>query len=235
MAGQLIKVRTQDGRTLNGTMFIVPGSSLGAVLLHMYGGQRQDWGELQKRMRDAGISTIAVDYRGNNGSGTAEDSQQYHTQQAPLFHKLYLDAFAAKKALLANSNVHPKAVAYIGASVGTTTSMRACARDKDCSVIVLMSPGLDYLGVNSRPAMEKVGERGIPVMMTFAEREWGEPIAVDTLRSLHGQNDLVKLRGFNEQFGEGHGTHQFDLDPRLHDDIIRFILPRLLAGAAQPR
>jgi len=232
--GQLVKIRTEDGRVLNATRFVVPGSPYGAVLLHMYGGKRQDWADLQLRLRAAGISSIAPDYRGNNGSGTARDAQRYGTQYAPLFHKLHLDAFAAKKNLVANSQVNPKAVAYIGASVGTTTSMRACAKDSDCPVIVLLSPGLDYLGVNARPALRKVGKRGIPTLMTFAEREWGEPIAADTLRRVHG-GPMVKLRGYDEHFGEGHGTHQFDIDRKLHDEIVRFIMPHLVRAAGNGR
>lgn len=221
---RITRIPGPSGRTLDATLVVSPGSSLGAVLLHMYGGRRQDWGELQLRMRDAGISSISIDYRGNLGSGNGEDQLLYDGRYTPHFLSLQRDAAAAKAYLLANTTVDPRAVAMLGASIGTTTALRAAVRDPEVPVIVLMSPGLDYLGMNARPEMKAYSR---PVLMTFAEREWGEPVAVDTLRRLHPDPRKVKLRGFDDHFEKAHGTHQFDLDPGFMDEVIAYIKPYL--------
>jgi acetyl esterase/lipase len=71
---------------------------------------------------------------------------------------MLFDVRAARRYLAGRSDVS-QTIGIVGASVGANLAILAAADDPTVRSVVLLSPGLDYLGLKTEPAMRKYAER----------------------------------------------------------------------------
>ncbi len=145
-----ITLTTSDGLDLRGTFQPAAGVSFGpaVVMLHELGGTRQDFSSAWDNFQDAGISTLAFDFRGH---GQSDDGTVALADLRTTPDQLELDLRAALDYLVDQAVVDPDKVGIIGLDVGA--NLAVIARDDTAAwgiaSIVAMSPdlaGIEALG-----------------------------------------------------------------------------------------
>src|SRR6478672_740228 len=158
-ASHPVTFRTDDGVTIAGTLYEAARRPAPAViLLHMLTRSRDDWQSFADRLADAGISALAIDFRGHGQStrGPAGPDGE------PDLARMTLDVQAAR-AYLAS---HPDLVALThigiaGASIGANVAILEAASDPAIKSLALLSPGLNYRALRAEAAMQKYSPRPV--------------------------------------------------------------------------
>ena len=163
---QEVAFKTEDGFELKGAYF-PPQPAAGSgkkpgciILLHMLGGQRQDWDAFIPELTKAGYAILALDLRGH-GQSTTKGDKTVEIRQLPekeldgFCAKMPLDLKAAEKFLKENKDINAARICIIGASIGANLAWNHASGSPAVKGLVLLSPGLDYLGVKTMDAMQK--------------------------------------------------------------------------------
>jgi dienelactone hydrolase len=142
------------------------------ILLHMYGEERTTFDPLVPSLHEAGFAVLAIDLRGHGESvepASLKLKDKAEERDPRLFRDMVKDVEAAHRWLTRRSEVDPARVVIVGASVGASIALDYAARDKSVDGLVLLTPGLDYLDLDSKVSARKVRNR--PLLMLAAEEE----------------------------------------------------------------
>ncbi len=176
----------------------------GVLLLHMVGGRRGDWNPLAEALAEGGYAVLAVDLRGHGDTGGGTD-----WAEAPEDIPLLLDY------LVNRPEVDPERIAIVGASIGANLALVTAAGEPTVGAIVLLSPGLDYYGIQTEEAMASYGER--PALILAAE---SDAYAFDSSQKLAETGAGAELQAYP---GPMHGT-QLLYDTTLQPEAVPLIL-----------
>lgn len=132
-----------------------------AILLHGHGGDRGVWKSLAGRLSSSGVAVLAVDLRGHGQSATEETRNRMKDRDALLYEEMQRDLRAAYDWLATQEEIDRARFAIIGAEAGASIALRYAARDRSVDALVLLTPLLDELGMDSRSDMAKVKGRAI--------------------------------------------------------------------------
>jgi alpha-beta hydrolase superfamily lysophospholipase len=174
-AGRPVVFQSLDGTSLAGEFYESSNRpSPGVVLVHMLTRNKNDWHGLPDRIRDAGITALAIDLRGHGASsGSAGDLAA-----------MVQDVRAAAQWLATRQNVRPDAIGVVGASLGASLALLAAAQLPQVRVIALLSPSLDYRGLRTDTALiKRLGSRSIWLAASSED-----PLALRTLRDIAAEN-----------------------------------------------
>jgi dienelactone hydrolase len=183
------------------------GSAEGSavILLHMYKSNRSAWEPIRAPLYEQGIATLAIDMRGHGESvdDAGNLSARVDDRDAELFNAMHADV-AAAVAWLESRGYDAERIGVMGASVGCSVAIRAVLEDERLAGAAALTPGSDYLGVDSlsdvqawdgRPLLlvssEEEAERGaLPLHEAMAERDaWLLPdLVIVPGSSIHGTN-----------------------------------------------
>ena len=184
----MVTLKTEDGIMLKGTFYQGNTNGKGIILLHMLGRTRRDWDAFASRLqRKEGYSVISIDSRGHGESGGERNL-------GADFNKMALDVKAAKQ-FLADKGISTVGIA--GASIGANTALNYAASDPSVKSIVLMSPGLDYRGVQTEQSSKKYGGN----VLVIASRE--DSYAADSSQALYGNIPGKKQIKIYQELGHG--------------------------------
>ena len=164
---------TFDGAGIHADYYEPKAAPAGApmvILLHMYRSDRTAWKPLAGPLHDAGFAVLAIDMRGQGESVTPELRRRVERRDPKVFEEVYQDIRAAYDWLAQQEGIDRSRFALVGASVGCSVSLRYAVQDRSVDAIVCLTPGLDYLGLDSRPDMKKI--RGRAILMLATEDEW---------------------------------------------------------------
>ena len=202
-----ITVRTDDGVTLAGTYFEASRRPApGIVLLHMLTRNHEDWAAAGARLADAGYAVLAIDFRNGGDADTAS---------------LELDVRAAKAFLRERPEVIPNAFGIAGASIGANMAVIDAADDSAVQSIALLSPGLDYRGLRTEPAMKKFGVRGALLVSSTKD-----PYAWRSVKTLAAIGPGVREVRLTDALA--HGTVLLQRDPDLIGALVDWFRKTLL-------
>jgi uncharacterized protein len=141
-AAEPLDVSTRDGLRLQGWYVPAAGEQVGAVLvLPGNGGNRAGRWPLAAALREAGLATLLVDYRGYGGN-----------PGRPTQDGLLADARAAADALERRSGVDRDRLVYFGESLGAAVAA-GLAAERPPAALVLRSPF---------PSLTEMGRRQFP-------------------------------------------------------------------------
>lgn len=214
---QIVSFVAQDGLTVHGTLYLPEQRPApGVLLLHMLSRNRYDWDATARKLAEAGIAALAIDFRRNGwpkpGTGDAGGGD---------FTDLAIDAQAARAYLAARPEIASDRLGVAGASLGANVAALVAAGDTAVQSLALLSPSLDYRGLRIEAAMTRYGQR--PALFVASSED---PYALRSARTLvsagAGQRELRVLSG------AGHGTvmvaRRPDIIPALVDWFIYTLL-----------
>jgi len=210
-----------------------------AMLLPMMNHDRSSWHGLDSLLADQGFAVVSMDMRGHGASakragrpykwknftdadfaGMAGDigtvlSHGHTVAQRPV-KKTRLDT------LLARADFGR--VILIGASIGSSAALVYAADHPEIAALVMLSPGLNYRGIQTEPAMRCYGNR--PVYLAAGSRDEASALAVETLYALV-KDSPPGVRRSAITANDRHGTDLFDVEPGIKVEIVSWLLQRL--------
>lgn len=206
MAGpaQTIKIAASDGLQLVALYYPSPLSGRqapAALLLHQYGGNKEQWTALAQALNATGYAVLAVDQRGFGATGGKEDWKAAEADIATML------AWLRKDPSIAGDQI-----ALIGASIGSNLALRGCATDAKCHAVVALSPGLNYFGVTTADTLTAMKGKGVLLIAGQLDS-----LSADSVKKLaFSEPGNVMLRLYDSS---AHGKDLFQ-----YDDVIPTIL-----------
>jgi pimeloyl-ACP methyl ester carboxylesterase len=186
------------------------------IMLHQYPSTRSSWRPLAARFHEAGYAVLAPDLRGHGESVEPKSMglERGRTTRDPRHYRAaWQDVLAAYDWLKGRKEVDRSRFALIGSSIGSSIALDYAARDRSVDVVVCLSPGPNYMGVDSRRDIVNVGKRPILLVAPGNEREQCEALgrlaAGATVKIIEG-SDL-------------HGTFMFGKVPGIEQLIFDFV------------
>jgi pimeloyl-ACP methyl ester carboxylesterase len=216
---EVVKFQTADGIEIVGDYHAPPSGAAPApiaILLHMYGSSRSSWTPLIEKLHPAGFAVLAIDLRGHGQSGapkTAELQARIKDRDPAVFRDMHFDVEAARRWLAGRDDIDPARVALVGASIGCSIAFEYAMRDRSVDVVVAMSPGTGYMGLDSVAPVQKLRER--PILLTATEYERK---ACDVL-SKFNPDATVRIIGKMT----AHGTRMFRALEGVEAMIVEFV------------
>lgn len=200
-------LRTADGETVNAWFVRAVGEPLGHILFaHGNGGNIGDRSPVLALLAAAGFDVLVFDYRGY-GRSTGRPSER----------GTYLDARAAREALLAQDGVDTERVVYLGKSLGGGVMMELVTAFPPAALILMSTftglrdaagavyPYLPKVFVpNAYPSLKRIRGLTCPVLI------------------MHGDHDeLLPVRMGRELFAAAPEPKELVIYPGgAHNDIV---------------
>ncbi|APE38191.1 alpha/beta hydrolase [Nocardia mangyaensis] len=207
-----LTMRTADGLDVHG--WFVPAERPRAHILYAHGnaGTIGDRVSIIALLVAAGFDVLAFDYRGFGRSAGRPGEQG-----------TYLDARAARAALLAQPGVDPDRVLYLGKSLGGGVLLELATEFPPAGMILMSTfsgmrdaarsvyPFLPApLIPNAYPSLARIATVGVPVLMMHGERD-----------------ELLPLRHAERLFAAAREPKQLIVVPGAgHNDVIDTLGPR---------
>ena len=224
---QRVSFLTDDGVLIVGTYY-PPASphqtspAKAIILLHMLGRNRNDWNAFASILSNSsnGYAVLSMDLRGHgesiNQNGKMISFQPFSPDD---FNKMVLDVKAAKQFVVTQKHISPNDIAVVGASIGANVGLKYAASDPSIKAVVLLSPGLNYMGVTTSDSIRKY------INQFYIAAAGKDPIAgsdPQTLCNMINCGNHLKVY----QDSTSHGTDMFrdsTLNPPLDKLIISWL------------
>ena len=198
---------TNDGLSVAGTYYAAPTRPApAALLLHMNGSNKNSWKAFAAQLQAAGYSVLAIDLRGHGETGGKVD-----------WNKAPGDVLEVLNQMRNLPDVDPARISVIGASIGANLAVQACADSQACKSVVMISPGLNYLGVMALDPLTRYGNGSV---LIIASRD-DQPSGTDSVTLDKDAKGNHTLQLYN---GSAHGTDLLGTQP----DVIRLVIQWLL-------
>jgi pyridoxine 5-phosphate synthase len=213
-SGTRVTFASLDGTALTGEFYEASNRPApGVVLVHMLSRSKSDWHGLPDRIRDAGMTALAIDLRGHGGSSGSAGELPAMVQ----------DVRAAAQWLASRANVRPDAIAIVGASLGASLALLAATELPSVRAIGLLSPSLDYRGLRTDTGLVKrLRSRAL-----WLSASMEDPLALRTLRDFAAENS-----GPREQLvsnAAAHGTTLLERDAEVGRALVDWLRRSLLS------
>lgn len=223
-----MKLRTVDGWTLS-AVYKAPARGKACVLFaHGLGSDRGEWNTLGSEIEKKGLGWLAFDMRGHGASKESKAGPRgYESFTDQDWGDAVNDLEAGASFLRSTGCV---SVAFVGASIGADLAVKAAARGPVRPVaLVLLSPGLDYHGV--QPLADFIGlpadvrilmaaarqdEYSFSSMLALYERKIGGPVKPLLLSAMNGHG---------VQMFAGHSAAELDLLARIAGWLAQNAVP----------
>ena len=219
---------TDDGVTIVGDYYPPMGRAMApaVILLHMYKHDRTTWKPLAAPLHRSGFAVLAIDLRGHGQSTKPADrnlARRIDRRDPLLFNAMHQDVAAAVKWVRSQPNVDQGQLALVGASIGCSVALDYTARDDSVDAVVCLTPGENYLGVDSTKHIRSTGDRPILLLATEDERR-----ATDALAKL-ADNAEGKIVGK----GRVHGTEMLGRIEGIEELIVKFLSEHVLEASRE--
>lgn len=214
-----ITFNTKDGMTIVGNYF-KPQKKQSPVflLLHMMPATKESWNDFASLIQKNGCVALAIDLRGHGEStdmnGRRIDYREFRDED----HRGSMsDIISAIEFLAGQDGVDISRIAIAGASIGANLALWQASIDKDVRLLMLLSPGLNYRGIQADELAKRF--KG-PVHIMASE---GDSYAADSSRKLSGifpgDTKLEILKGIS------HGTNM--LNSEIMNSLLAWAIERL--------
>lgn len=155
-----ITLSAPDGTRLTATLYTPARPPAPAVLLlHVANGSRHDWEPFAERLREAGIASLALDFRGHGASAGRRDWERMAGDAATAF------AFLRREPAIDHERI-----GVVGASLGANVALAFGATEPAVRGVAMMSPGLSMYGYLALPDAQGYGTR--PLFILSAEGDF---------------------------------------------------------------
>lgn len=212
-----IAFETSDQVTIVGDWSGPQSAEKAVLLLHMMPATRVSWLPLSRALNEAGFATLAIDLRGH-GESTDQNGKKLNYQNfSDAEHQASrLDIDAALN-FLKNKGFHENMISVVGASIGANLTLDSMQRYSGILKGVLLSPGLDYRGVRTEPALHGLA----PDQKIWIVAAKGDSYSAESTEALgKARPDLAKITIYE---GSEHGTNLFTPQPELIPKVLEFL------------
>ena len=213
-AGRPVTLNSTDGVTIAGEYFEATARPAPTVLLiHMLSRHKGEWGGLPDRLRDAGMTVLAIDLRGHGqSSGSAQDLPS-----------MVQDVRAAARWLASRPNVHGDRMAIVGASLGASLALLATVELPQVRAVALLSPSLAYRGLRTDLSLiKRIGAR--PIWLAASSED---PLALRTTRDFAAETSGPREQQVSNT--AAHGTALLDRDADVARALVDWLRRSLLS------
>lgn len=216
-----VYLTTSDGVEIAGDWYEATGSekSQSVLLLHMMPAAKESWKNFAEALAEKSISSLAIDLRGH-GESTNGGTLDYTTFADADHQDSRLDLEAALLWLV-ERGFEESNIAVVGASIGANLAIRTMAEHERIRVGIALSPGIDYRGVTTNDAVEKLRD-GQLALLCASEDDPQSFGAVNELNEINGEQTRRIILS-----GAGHGTTMFENDPEFMKQCAEWIEKKL--------
>lgn len=209
-----IHIQTKDGVDIAGLWWDAKGEQT-ALLFHMMPATKESWAPMAEQLRARGLNVLAVDFRGHGESGGGD----YKTFTDPQHRSYLLDAHAAVHFVRERTKDIMPEMVLAGASIGANVALHVAFEYEWIERAVLLSPGLNYHGVNIGEDIRTATPAAYAVQPWFvASKDDGNSAEqAARLRDLYGGKITIYETG-------GHGTNLLQAHPDLSEQVIAYLL-----------
>ena len=191
---ETVSFKAKDDVTIFASYY--PGNEEVIILLHMLGSDRHAWDDFAKELNDLGYTVIAPDLRGHGAS-----DKNYKKFSYADFNNMVFDIEAAKEFVGKGSN---RRLTLIGASIGANIAVEYGITDPDVDKVALLSPGLEYRGVNIEFDIVDLDR---PTFFVYSAGDTYSAESSETLYAkVEGKHHRTRLKKYA---GNEHGTRMF--------------------------
>jgi len=154
----------EDGVTIVAAYYPASGSGGGpapaVLMIHDINGRKEDWQPVAERFQRAGIIVLSMDMRGFGLTGGDVD-----------WAKTIEDAKTILSNLRTLRGVDPARVSVLGAGIGASVALSACARlpQDSCHLAILISPAPSNQDIDALSAMSAYGSRPLFIAASKAD------------------------------------------------------------------
>ena len=167
-------------------------------------------------MAENNYSSVAVDLRGHGDSISKNGREiSWRTFSRKEFQKMPMDIETVYQYLVKKEKVDPNSIFIMGASIGANAALLFAAREPELGGILLLSPGLDYRGLESIPSAQEYGDR--PVFYSASAEDLSSAEAARHLARISKQATLIDLAM------AGHGTQMIENSDFLMNSILSWL------------
>ncbi len=222
-----VDITAPDGFKLRATYYPAAKPGPAILLLHMCNTDRKSWAPLGPQLAAAGISALALDYRGFGESGAlSPDADQQ--KQAEVRQKWPDDIDAAFAFLLAQPGVDKTRLGAAGGSCGVDNAVNAARRHSEIKSLVLLAGTTGPEGIRFL--------RNNPWLPLFTAAAADDQYDTDAPRSMKWFTELSgNPRNRFMGFADGkHGTEIFGPHPELPKAIVAWYVDTLIKSPADP-
>jgi pimeloyl-ACP methyl ester carboxylesterase len=206
---------TSDGWEIYATYWDAGEGKPAAILLHMLIADRRSYDDFGAKLAAAGLNVLAPDSRGHGDSLKKNGKTRRYTEFDDEEHKSSVKDVAAAKDSLAQKGADTSKLVVVGASIGANFALNYGADDADVRAVVLLSPGLEYHGVETVAAMAEYGDR--PAYLVASEEDG---YSADSIGKL---DEIAPGAEFKMFEGAGHGTKIFRAEPAFEDTLVDWL------------
>lgn len=210
-----VSLTTEDGVVIIGVFSAAPRARRGALLLHMMPATKESYALFQRRLAAAGIPSLAIDFRGHGKSGGGPEG--YRSFSDAQHQESLMDVDASAK-FLSSRGIENNSLVLIGASIGANLALQYAAAHPDIPAVVALSPGMNYRGVLTTPAVKGI-TRAQRAYLAASRDDPESDAAVEKLAEISLAKTSVKH--FDRA---GHGTAMFEREPGFMDELIAWIM-----------
>jgi alpha-beta hydrolase superfamily lysophospholipase len=220
-----VTLTTSDNVQIVGDWVTAPTTIGAVILLHTMQTARQSWAGFQHVLSQRGLASLAIDLRGHGEStrgpqGGRLDAAKFKDDD----HASSIEDVRAAYEWIRSRNIERSRIALAGASIGANLALRFLAEEPQMPAAVLLSPGVNFHGVETLDIAENILPHQA-VWMTASSGDDNESIAAVTALEpvlVIDHKVVEKLQGV------GHGTKMFEADAGLMVRTADWLRDRIL-------
>lgn len=181
------------------------------VLLHGLASNQEEWQPFIRKLVQAGYGFLSYDARGHGESTVTAGGQPVSFERfgAPgpgsPWSKMPADLKEAVNFLVTVKGINANKIGLAGASLGANVCLVYAAENPSISPVILLSPGLNYAGIDAAKAVSGLTNRSV----LFAASP-GDSYAFQSSHLLYQQIQSNKRAEFLTGDNNRHGVQMFD-------------------------
>tara|TARA_Y100000310_G_C20692001_1_gene822919 strand:- start:3508 stop:4266 length:759 start_codon:yes stop_codon:yes gene_type:complete len=204
-----VDFKTEDEFRITGNLW--KGNQKAVLLMHILNSNKESYNSFAQKLNEAGFTVLAIDSRGHGESleqnGLKRNWADFSGQD---FRQMVFDGKAAKEFLQREGFV---LTSVVGASIGANTALHFSALEPSIEKAILLSPGLDYKGVQTEDVAKVIRTKVLIVASEEDAYSFGSSKAL---------NELIANSEITELNNAGHGTNMF-IGTQLESDLVEWI------------
>ena len=203
-----VTITAADGLEMAGRLQIGQGEGPRptVILLHMLQSNFYAWDKFAGPLNEAGYTSFSLDMRGH---GKTRGKMNWALVKD--------DILLVRQYLADQPYIDGERIGIVGGSIGANMALVVGAAEPQIKTVVLLSPGLNYVGVETMPPMKRYGQR--PILIVASENDPESATSSEQLIELAEHADST-LQMYEKA---GHGTNMFSPQPELAHLIIEWL------------